>query len=46
MLQKTQNVYIYKSLDTDKHCDLLHDRPVLSIGKTPHNRLHYNKIWS
>jgi hypothetical protein len=39
---------MYTSLDTDKDCDLLHDRPVFSTGRTPHDKqshncLHYNQ---
>jgi len=29
---------MYMSFDTDKDCDLLHDRPVLSSGRTPHDK--------
>jgi len=28
--------YLYIA-ETDKECDLLHDRPVLSSGKMPHD---------
>jgi len=31
-------MYSYMSLDTDMDCDLLHDRPVLSTGRTPHDK--------
>jgi hypothetical protein len=45
---KKQNVHVYISLNTDKDCDLLHDRPVLSAGRTPNdeqslNCLDYNQ---
>jgi len=33
-----QSVLMYTSLDIDKDCDLLHDRPVLSTWKTPHDK--------
>jgi len=33
---------MYISLDTEKHCDLLHDRPVLSTGRTPHVKQNRN----
>jgi hypothetical protein len=39
---KSQNVHIYVSLDTDKDCDLLHVRPVLSTGRTPHDKQNRN----
>jgi len=29
---------MYISLDTDKDSDLLHDRPVLSTGRTPNDK--------
>jgi len=35
-------VCMYISLDTDKDCDLLHDRPVLSTGRTPHEKQNRN----
>jgi len=38
MLKTPQNVHMYISLDTDKDCDLLHERPVLSTGRTPHDK--------
>jgi hypothetical protein len=35
--------------NTDKDCDLLQDRPVLSTGRTPHDKtvtvLTVTKIW-
>jgi len=39
---------MYLLLDIDKDFDLLHDRPVLSTGRTPndkqnHNHLDYNQ---
>jgi len=46
----TQNVHMYTLLDTYNDCDLLHDRSVLSIGRTPtdkqNNCLDHNQIWS
>jgi hypothetical protein len=33
---------MYISLDIDKDCDLLQDRPVLSAGKTPHDKQNLN----
>jgi len=29
-------IYMYTSLETVKDCNLLHDRHVLSTGRTPH----------
>jgi hypothetical protein len=29
---------MYILLDIDKDCDLLHDRPVLSTGRMPHDK--------
>jgi len=39
---------MYILLNTDKDCDLLQDRPVLSTGRTPHDKqnrscLDYNQ---
>jgi hypothetical protein len=34
--KKTKCTYVCIS-NTDKDCDLLHDRPVLSSGRTPHD---------
>jgi hypothetical protein len=31
-------------LDTDKDCDLLHDRWVLSTGRTPHNKQNWKYL--
>jgi hypothetical protein len=43
MLKKaTQNIHTYISLVTDKDCDLLHDRAVLWIGRTPHEKQNRN----
>jgi len=36
--------YICISLDTDKDCDLLHDRPVLSTGRTPCDKQNRNSL--
>jgi len=33
---------MYISLGTDKDCDVLHDRPVLSTGRTPHDKQNRN----
>jgi hypothetical protein len=33
--------YVYTA-NTDKDCDLLHDRPVLSMGRTPHDKQNCN----
>jgi hypothetical protein len=46
--KKLKTVHTYISLDTDKECDLLHVRPVLSTGRTPHEEenlscLDYNQ---
>jgi hypothetical protein len=41
MFIKTQNVHMYKLLDTNNGCDL-YDRPVLSTGRTPHNKQNRN----
>jgi hypothetical protein len=30
------------SSNTDKDCELLHDRPVLSTGRTPHDKQNRN----
>jgi hypothetical protein len=38
---KTKGAYVYIA-NTDKHCDLLHDRPVLSSRRTPHVRENRN----
>jgi hypothetical protein len=38
MFIKTLDVRMHILLDTDKDCDLLHDRPVLSTGRTPHDK--------
>jgi hypothetical protein len=40
--------FVYTSLDTDKDCNLLRDRPVLSAGRTLHDKqncycLEYNQ---
>jgi hypothetical protein len=40
---------MYISLETDKDCDLLDDRPVLSTGRTTHEKQNGNcldYIWS
>jgi hypothetical protein len=42
---------MYTSLDKDKDCDLLHDRPVLSTGRAPYydkpaTVLTATKVWS
>jgi hypothetical protein len=37
-----QNVYRYISLDTDKDCDLVQGRPILSTGKMPHDKQNRN----
>jgi hypothetical protein len=41
-MKRTQNVHVYILLDTDKDCDLLHDRPFLSTGRTPHDKQNRN----
>jgi hypothetical protein len=33
---------MYILLDTDKECDPFHDRPVLSTGKTPHEKQNHS----
>jgi len=33
---------MYISLDTDNNCDLLHDRPVLPPGMTPHDKPQFS----
>jgi hypothetical protein len=40
--QTTRNVHMYISLDTDKDCDLLHDGPVQSTGRTSHDKQNRN----
>jgi hypothetical protein len=35
---------MYILLDTDKYCDLLHDRPVLSTGNMSHNKKNSNCV--
>jgi len=41
MLKKHLKMYIL--LHTDKNCDLLRERPVLSTGETPHDIQNYNR---
>jgi len=38
------NVRMYISLDTDKDCGLLRDRPVLPTGRMPHDELNRNSL--
>jgi len=33
---------MYISLDTNKDCDLLHNKPVLSTGRTPNEKQNRN----
>jgi len=37
---KEKHVYIYIA-DSDKHSDLLQDRPVALSGRTPHDRQNH-----
>jgi len=43
-------MYVYMYANTAKHCNLLHDRPVLSTGRTLHDKIETvltkTKIWS
>jgi hypothetical protein len=41
---------MYMLLDTEKDCDLLHDRPILSTGRASHDKqnrncLNYSQKW-
>jgi len=36
--QTTQSVHMCVLFGIDKDCDLLHDRPVLSTGRMPHDK--------
>jgi len=38
MFVKCYNLHMYIFPDTDKYCDLLHDRPVTSTEETPHDK--------
>jgi hypothetical protein len=43
MFIKTQNVRARACVaNTDKDCDLLHDRPVFPSGRTPHDKQNHN----
>jgi hypothetical protein len=42
MLKEIQNVHMNISLDTDKGCRLLHDKPVLLTGRIPHDKHNRN----
>jgi len=37
-IKTSLNVHMYILFDTDKDCVLLHDRPILSTGRMPHNK--------
>jgi len=48
-VKKLKCTYVYIA-NTDKDCDLLHDRPVLPLGRSPHDKtasvLTTAKIWT